>query len=114
MAPEVMMRMPHNQSVDFWAVGVILYEIMNFKRPYNGRSKQEIKEQMLAKSVQMKHHDIPEEWSIEAADLCNRLIRRKAAERMSSAEQIKKHPWLRGFNWENLFAGQIIAPWVPP
>jgi hypothetical protein len=38
-----------------------------------GRSRQEIKEQILAKKVQIKKNEIPEGWSLEAADFINRV-----------------------------------------
>jgi serum/glucocorticoid-regulated kinase 2 len=49
MAPEVMCRMEHSFPVDHYAVGVIAYELLVGKRPYNGKNRQEIREQILAK-----------------------------------------------------------------
>jgi serum/glucocorticoid-regulated kinase 2 len=39
MAPEVMTRQNHSFEVDYYALGVILYELMMGKRPYQGRSR---------------------------------------------------------------------------
>jgi hypothetical protein len=39
-----------------------------------GRSRKEIKEKIMAKQVQVKKQDIPEGWSIEAADFINRVL----------------------------------------
>lgn len=49
------------------------------RRPYLGRSRQEIRNQILARRVQIKKNEIPEGWSLEAADFINRLIERKPA-----------------------------------
>jgi hypothetical protein len=38
-----------------------------------GRSRKEIKEKIMAKQVQVKKHEIPEGWSVEAADFINRV-----------------------------------------
>lgn len=43
-APEVMCKMDHSIMVDYYALGVITYEMMLGRRPYNGRSRQEIRE----------------------------------------------------------------------
>ena len=51
MAPEVMCRKDHSFTVDYFAVGVIAYEFMLGKRPYLGRDRREIKENMLAKQA---------------------------------------------------------------
>jgi hypothetical protein len=40
---------------------------------------------MLAKEVQLKYNDIPEEWSIEAGDFINKLIKRKPESRLGSS-----------------------------
>jgi serine/threonine protein kinase len=39
MAPEVMCRQNHGFPVDFYAIGIIAYELMLGKRPYNGKSR---------------------------------------------------------------------------
>lgn len=49
MAPEVMCRMNHSYPVDYFALGVICYEFMLGKRPYNGGSRKEIRDQMIAR-----------------------------------------------------------------
>ena len=39
-----------------------------------GKSRKEIKEQIMSRQVQIKKNDIPEGWSLEAADLINKVI----------------------------------------
>lgn len=51
MAPEVMNRENHNYLVDYFALGVIAYECMLGTRPYHGRSRKEIKDNVFAKQV---------------------------------------------------------------
>lgn len=56
-------------------------------------------------------------WSIEAADFCNKLIRRKPSNRIGflhGAAELKAHPWFSGFDWDSLFHQTMRAPWVPP
>jgi serine/threonine protein kinase len=74
MAPEVMCRQNHGIAVDYFALGVIVYEFMVGRRPYLGRSRKEIRDSMLAKQVKLTRHDIPEGWSLEAADFANKLL----------------------------------------
>jgi serum/glucocorticoid-regulated kinase 1/serum/glucocorticoid-regulated kinase 2 len=38
-------------AADYFAIGVIAYECMNGKRPYNGKSRREIRDEILAKQV---------------------------------------------------------------
>lgn len=81
-APEIMCRQNHTFSVDYFALGVIVYELMLGKRPYHGRSRKEIRDDVLARQVQIKKHEIPDNWSIESADFVNRMIQRKPSNRL--------------------------------
>ena len=49
MAPEVLCRQNHGIAVDYFALGVIVYECMLGRRPYVGKSRQEIRDNVLAK-----------------------------------------------------------------
>jgi serine/threonine protein kinase len=51
MAPEVMCRQNHTVAVDYFAMGVIAYECMFGKRPYNGKDRKEIRDNILSKQV---------------------------------------------------------------
>ena len=44
LAPEVKCRQNHGPPVDYYAVGVIAYECMMGRRPYNGRSRKDIRD----------------------------------------------------------------------
>lgn len=59
--------------MDYYALGIIVFECMLGRRPYVGKSRQEIRDQILAKQVQIKKTDVPEKWSLEAADFANRV-----------------------------------------
>jgi len=71
MAPEVMCRQDHSFPVDYYAVGVIAYELMLGRRPYFGRNRKEIRDHILSKQVKVE--DPPEGWSYEAVDFVNRV-----------------------------------------
>ena len=82
MAPEVLCKQNHTFAVDYYALGVIAYECMKGKRPYTGKTRQEIRDQMFQKQVQIKQQDIPQGWSVDAADFINKLIQRKCYKRL--------------------------------
>ena len=71
-----MRGMNHTGSVDFFAVGVITYELMMGQRPYIGKNRKEIKGQMMIKQIHINEEMIPFGYSEECADFINRLIKR--------------------------------------
>jgi serine/threonine protein kinase len=70
---------------------------------------------MLAKEVQLRSGDVPDDWGCEAADFINKLIKRKPESRLGSGSinEIKRHPWLQGLNWEKLRSKDIESPFIP-
>ena len=73
MAPEVMCKNNHGIAADYFAVGVIAWECMFGKRPYSGKSRREIRDAILAKQAQIRKNEVPDGWSIEAADFINKV-----------------------------------------
>lgn len=49
MAPEVMCKQNHGVSVDYYAIGIIAYECMLGRRPYNGKGRKDIRDSILAR-----------------------------------------------------------------
>ena len=113
MSPEVIFHQNHGIAADYFALGVILYELMMGRRPYTGRDRKEIRDNILTK--QAKISEPPEGWSAEAADFVNRMIQRKASNRLGSKgfAEVKDHPWLKDFPWKELCEKSINPPFVP-
>lgn len=74
MAPEVMLRKNHSFPVDYFALGVMAYELMLGRRPYVGSSRKEIKEQMLARQACVKFDQLPFKWSPNSLDFVNKVL----------------------------------------
>ena len=115
MAPEVMKGENHSYAVDFFALGIIGYEFMLGRRPYNGRSRREIKEQMLTKHAQISINEIPNGWTEDAADFFNKLLQRKPDIRLGSKGiwELKQHRWMKYFPWDKLLRKELEAPFIP-
>ena len=110
-----MCRSNHGVAADYFAVGVIAYECMMGRRPYQGRSRKEIRDQMLSKQAQVKIEELPKGWSVSAANFVNKLLRRKPQERLgvNGPNELKTHPWLKDMNWRDLSEKKLMAPFVP-
>ena len=105
----------HSFTVDFFAIGIIGYEFMLGRRPYNGRSRREIKEQMLSKNVEINFSEIPNGWSEDAADFFNKLLQRKPELRLGykGIWELKQHRWMKYFPWDKLINKELEAPFIP-
>lgn len=65
--------------------------------------------------MQIRKHEIPDDWSLDAADFVNRLIQRKPPMRLgfNGPEEVKNHPWLKNFPWQKLQNKEIEAAYIP-
>ena len=116
MAPEVLCALNHSFPVDFFALGVIIFEFMNGYRPYLGRNRKEIKEEVLSKQIHVHRKQLFENgWSFESGDLINKLLYRKPHKRLGSngIKEIKEHTWFKNINWEELLNKNMKSPFVP-
>ena len=115
MAPEVLFCMNHTIVADYFALGVIGYEIIIGKRPYLGSSRKEIKDVVMSKQIKISLEKLPSGWTAEAADFVNKLIQRKPKARLghNSIEEIKGHPWYKYYNWKDLYLHKMSAPFKP-
>ena len=116
MSPEVLNNSNHNFCVDYYALGVIIYEILVGNRPYKGNNRKEIKEDILSKQVLVTKKNLnKKKWSHDSGDFINKLIQRKPNERLgfNGIKEIKNHPWLKYFNWKDLYLFKLKAPYIP-
>ena len=114
MAPEVLLAKNYTFTVDFFAIGVIGYEFMLGKRPYNGSNRKQIKSLILKAQIKIDKDKVG--WSEESVDFINRCLKRKESKRLGYTDgikELKNHKWFEGFDWEGLYNKKIVAPFVP-
>lgn len=63
----------HGMAADYFALGVVTYELMMKVRPYEGMNKKDCQCAVFAKEVQLTRANIPPGWSSEAADFINKV-----------------------------------------
>ena len=116
MSPETIFNQKHSYASDFFSLGVICYEMMMKKRPYNGKNRQEIKENMANNFIQIKTNEIPKGWSSEFVDFTNKLLEKNEENRLGykGINDLKCHPWLKLLNWKNIYLMKEKAPFIPP
>ena len=115
LAPEILCNQNHTYSIDYYAVGIIAFELAYGHRPYIGRSKHEVKQLILTQQAHIDYDELPNGYQDEAADFINQLIQRKPKNRLGkdSIYELINHPWLEGFDWEELKKKKMKASYIP-
>ena len=115
IAPEVLFHLKYDFRCDYYALGIVGYELMACKRPYDFRNRKEAREKILATEAVITKNLLKSGWSQNFMDFINKLIKRKPEERLGKdgIEEIKRHPWLKFFNWKDLYLMKIKPPYVP-
>ncbi|XP_038615576.1 cGMP-dependent protein kinase 2 [Tachyglossus aculeatus] len=111
VAPEVILNKGHDCSVDFWSLGVLVYELLAGNPPFCG-TDQMMTYNLILKGIEKM--DFPKNISRRSEDLIRRLCKQSPTERLGNLKNgisgIKKHRWLNSFNWEGLKARSVRSP----
>ena len=121
MAPEVLFNKNHNYCVDYFSLGVCLYELLMGKRPYHGHNKKDLRKDIISRQARIKEDNVPEGFIksdkfFDCANFINLLLERKKEKRLGyyGFEEIKSHPWLINFNWDDLINKRMKPCFIPP
>ena len=92
MAPEMIKGKAHDERLDIWCLGVLLFEMLHGHAPFGGKSDKE-KCANILKSNGLKFDSM---ISKEAVDLIRQILKPVAADRISM-DGIFRHPWMKKF-----------------
>ena len=101
IAPEVLHK-HYNEKCDTWSVGVILYMLIVGRAPFDGKTDEEIIENIEKGQFNSKHKKLLNS-SEEVQDLVKKLLEVNVKKRLSSSEALK-HPWFKKFNGKSLYS----------
>jgi len=113
IAPEVLENKSYGEEVDWWSVGIIFYEMLVGFTPFFEGTQYEIIEKIknFKKYLKIPKH-IENNISIEAKKLIFDFLEDKE-KRLGNGgiDEIKKHPFFKGFDWDNI--RNVKPPFVP-
>ncbi|CAN8268905.1 unnamed protein product [Cochlearia groenlandica] len=109
VSPEVIRGDGHDFAVDWWALGVLTYEMMYGESPFKGKSKKETFRNVLVKEPVFagKPNDL--------TDLIRRLLVKDPSRRLGchrGAAEIKEHAFFKGVRWD-LLTEVLRPPFIP-
>nr|XP_025959844.1 microtubule-associated serine/threonine-protein kinase 2 isoform X4 [Dromaius novaehollandiae] len=102
IAPEVILRQGYGKPVDWWAMGVILYEFLVGCVPFFGDTPEELFGQVISDEIAWPDGD--DALPPDAQDLISKLLRQNPLERIGtgSAFEVKQHRFFKDLDWNGL------------
>ena len=112
LAPEVVMSKGHNRGVDYWALGILIFEMVAGVCPFEGDDNMQIYRLIVENKISFPTFMTPD---------CREIIRdftrvsqlNRLGLRRPGIKAIRDHPWFIGFDWNLLDALKLQPPIVP-
>jgi len=112
LAPEIIQSKGHGLPVDWWALGILMYEMLCGYPPFYDENPFGIYQKILVGKI-----DFPKYFDEYAKDMVKRLLTADKNARLGcilgGAAYIRRHKFFRGVDWHALAGGQIQAPIIP-
>ena len=112
LAPEILSDDGYDNSVDWWSLGCVMYEMLVGKAPFKIP-----KGSYLTADLYKKKITIPEYVTPEAKDLISQLLVPNPKNRLGygkdGSQKIKDHCYFEGVNWDDAWERKLEPPFVP-
>ncbi|KAI9032621.1 kinase-like domain-containing protein [Phycomyces nitens] len=112
MAPEILLEMHYDNSVDWWTFGILMFEMLTGTTPFHSSNKKKTLD-----AIKNKKLLVPYYISSIAKDLLVKLLRKNPNVRLGNGEngiqQIKSHHFFRKIDWKKLKDRKVTPPIVP-
>lgn len=112
LAPEVIKNVGYSYSVDWWALGILIFEMSCGKPPFASEEPMKIFEKIM--NARVKY---PNTFNPVLKDCVRNLLIPDSQKRLGSTKEgsdgVKMHEWFKVIDWQKLFDRKIPAPYVP-
>ena len=112
LAPETILSQGYSFSVDWWALGVLMYEMSAGYPPFFARDPMKIYEKIVS-----GRFSCPSTFSKPLKDLLKHILEVDRSKRYGviagGAKNIKTHIWFKGFDWDGVLQRRGRPPFVP-
>ena len=112
LAPEIIKNVGHSFGVDWWSLGMLLYEMISGINPFKQAIQMKKSRTDVMKQITERDIEILPGFTTHAANLLRQLLARNPNDRIT-IDEIKAHPFFASINWDQLYHRQTIPPFVP-
>ncbi|OQR90836.1 cAMP-dependent protein kinase catalytic subunit [Achlya hypogyna] len=115
LAPELVLGKGHNKGVDYWAYGVLIYEMVVGSSPFCGNNPSD--QVQICRNILKEPLRFPSWVSGACKDVVSKLLERDVSKRLGcnhgGTNAIRVHPWFHGIEWDKIYKKKEPAPWLP-
>ena len=108
IAPEVLKKATQTIYIDYWSLGVLIYEMVHGKSPFYSRSHQELFANILD-GVYRINKKLP----TDVKDIIDALLEKNPQKRGENAQNIRSFAFFREVNWDSLRQRKAVPPIRP-
>jgi len=111
LPPEVIRKMLYGRQVDWWGLGVVMFELLTGFLPFYAEERKMMFLQIVTEKTRFPRH-----VSQEARDIISRLLDKNPDRRLGSskdADEVMEHPFFSEINWTDLGRKRITPPFKP-
>jgi serine/threonine protein kinase len=112
LAPEILLNKGHGKPVDWWTLGIIIYEMLAGIDPFSDDDPMAIYQKILKGKVRF-----PRNFDSSAKSLVKHLLVADLSKRFGNlrggVNDIKSHRWFTGLDWSSLLNKQLTMPYRP-
>uniref|UniRef100_A0A8C5R169 protein kinase C n=1 Tax=Leptobrachium leishanense TaxID=445787 RepID=A0A8C5R169_9ANUR len=108
LAPEVLTETSYTYAVDWWGLGVLIYEMLVGECPFPGDDEEEVFDSIVNEEIRY-----PRFLASESINLLKKSPERRLGAGPNDAEEIKPHPFYQEIDWDALYAKKMKPPFVP-
>ena len=112
LAPEILEDKGYDKTVDWWSLGALIYEMLVGYSPFKMKKGEQLNIEKYKEPVPLHNHFTPEAKMI-ITDLLVVEPSKRLGYGSNGTENIKKHPFFKDINWEELYNKKVEPEFVP-
>jgi classical protein kinase C len=110
--PQILLDKKYGRAVDWWAFGVLIYQMLLQQSPFRGEDEDEIYDAILADEPLY-----PIQMPRDSVSILQKLLTREPDQRLGSgptdAQEVMSQPFFRNINWDDIYHKRVQPPFLP-